>query len=223
MRVLVVEDEHRIATALKKGLEQDRYSVDVRYDGESGLDLALGEEYDLVILDLMLPKLDGVSVCRKLREANCHVPVLMLTAKGQIHEKVDGLDAGADDYLVKPFAFSELMARIRALLRRPPRAKNSQLILQDLVLDTNNFQVKRNGHELALTKKEYALLEYLIRNPGRILTKENIIAHVWDYDADVLNNTVEVYIRTLRRKLGLPPLIHTVRGFGYKLGNNETI
>lgn len=217
MRILVVEDEHRIATAIKKGLEQERYSVDVAYDGVLGYDQASTEDYDLIILDLMLPQMDGLTLCKKLRRQEIHTPVLMLTAKGQLGEKVAGLDSGADDYLVKPFAFSELVARIRALIRRPPMLINSVILVGNLELDTVNFTVKRNGKPLSLTKKEFSLLEYLARNAGRILSKNNIISHVWDYDADVLDNTVEVYIRSLRRKLGLPNIITTLRGFGYKL------
>ena len=219
MRILVVEDEHRIATALKKGLEQDNYSVDVCFDGEAGLDMALGEDYDLIILDLMLPKLDGISLCKKIREEGGHVPILMLTAKGQIQEKVLGLDSGADDYMVKPFAFSELSARARALIRRPPSMTDSVINVGDLNIDTINYIVKRHDKEIILTKKEYSLLEFLARNHGRLLSKDSIISHVWNYDADVLGNTVEVYIRTLRKKLGKPDIIHTARGFGYKLGN----
>lgn len=222
MRILVVEDEHKIANSIKKGLEQETYAVDVSYDGLQGYDLASVENYDAIILDLMLPKIDGVSLCKKLRSDKIHTPILMLTAKGQIRDKVEGLNAGADDYLAKPFAFVELLARIKALIRRPKKELGSVLKLADLFLDTLNYKVTRAGKNIALSKKEYALLEYLFRHLDRVLTKDQIINNVWDYDADVLPNTVEVYIGYLRNKIdkpfkNKPPLIHTIRGFGYKL------
>lgn len=223
MRILVVEDEHKIANAIKKGLEQEKFAVDVVYDGDDGLAMATDEEYDLVILDRMLPgEIDGVGILTAMREANIHKPVLFLTAKDRIHDRVEGLNAGADDYLVKPFAFEELLARIRALLRRPHDNKGNELTYGDLKLDPINFKVVRAGRSIELTSKEFALLEYLMRNPDRVLTKENIIAHVWDYDADILPNTVEVYIGYLRGKVDKPfksaALIGTQRGFGYKFG-----
>lgn len=224
MRVLVVEDEHKIANSIKKGLEQESYAVDVAYDGKYGFDLAASEDYDLIILDLLLPKMDGIELCQKLRkEENVHTPILMLTAKGQLDDKVNGLNAGADDYLVKPFAFAELLARIRALTRRPKNSLSSVLTVKDLSLDTLTFEAKRAGQEIKLSKKEFALLEYLLGHQGKILTKEQIINHVWNYDADVLPNTVEVYIGYLRSKIdkpfkNKPPLVQTVRGFGYKIG-----
>lgn len=226
MRILVVEDEHKIANSIKKGLEQESWAVDVAYDGEAGFDLAATEDYDVIILDLMLPKIDGVEVCQKLRkEENIHAPILLLTAKGQLEDKVEGLNAGADDYLVKPFAFAELLARIRALTRRPKQTLGTQLQVNGLSLDTLSYQVKRRGKEIKLSKKEFTLLEYLMRHQGKILAKEQIINHVWDYDADVLPNTVEVYIGYLRNKIdrpfkNRPPLIQTVRGFGYKISEN---
>lgn len=215
MRILVVEDEHKIATALKKGLEQENYAVDVVYDGEEGYDLASTEDYVVILLDLMLPKMDGVTVCKKLRENGVHTPILMLTAKGELDDKVMGLNSGADDYLVKPFAFTELLARIKALARRPQKTTLAKLKVGDLTLDTNNYEVTRGGKIINLSKKEFALLEYLMRHPNKILSKDQIIANVWDYEANILPNTVEVYIGYLRKKL--PNLIHTVRGFGYKL------
>lgn len=224
MRILVVEDEHKIANSIKKGLEQESYAVDLAFDGEYGFDLAATEDYDVIILDLMLPKMDGVKVCKKLRkEENIHTPILMLTAKGQLDDKVSGLNAGADDYLVKPFAFVELLARIRALTRRPKQALDNVLGYKDLTLNALTFEVKRAGEQIELSRKEFAFLEYLLRHKGKVLTKDKIINHVWDYDADVLPNTVEVYIGYLRNKIdrafkSRPPLIHTVRGFGYKLG-----
>jgi len=221
MRVLVIEDEHKIARALKKALEQETYAVDVTYDGDEGLSMATTEPYDIVIIDRMIPgKHDGIGVVKALREAKIHVPVLFLSALGSVQDRTTGLDAGADDYLVKPFALEELLARVRALLRRPAEQQSSILEVGDLTLDTITYAVKREGKEIQLTSKEFALLEYLMRNPGRPLSKDTIISHVWDYDADILPNTVEVYIKYLRTKVDEPfktPLIHTVRGFGYKV------
>lgn len=219
----MVEDEHKIANSIKKGLEQEAFAVDVAYDGEYGYDLAATEDYDVIILDLMLPKLSGLEICRRLRQAEIHTPILILTAKGRVEEKVEGLNAGADDYLPKPFSFAELLARVRALTRRPKQILPNVLTYQDLSLDVASFEVKRGGKPIKLSKKEFALLEYLLRNQGKTLTKEQIINHVWDFDADILPNTVEVFIGYLRKKIDRPfkdrpPLIHTVRGFGYRLG-----
>ena len=224
MRILVVEDEHRIANTIKKGLEQERYTVDVVYEGIAGLDLASEGLYDLIILDLMLPQIDGLTVCRELRKKQIHTPILILTAKGQIQDKVDGLDAGADDYLIKPFSFEELLARVRALSRRPKNLLSEILVVEDLELNTKQFEVFRSKSAVRLSSKEFSLLEYLMRHAGKILTKDQIINHVWNYDADVLPNTIEVYIRNLRKKIDHPfknrkPLIKTVRGFGYKIGD----
>ncbi len=223
MRILVVEDERRIANTIKKGLEQERFAADVAYTGDDGFDLAVGEEYDVIILDLMLPGMDGLTVCKTLREQDIHTPILMLTAKSQIQDKVTGLDMGADDYLTKPFSFEELLARIRALTRRPKIANASTLTVGDLSLDPKGFTVKRAGKPIALSAKEFSLLEYFMRNAGATLSKEQIIAHVWNYDADILPNTVEVFIKNLRKKIDQPfsknkSLIQTVRGFGYKFG-----
>jgi len=181
------------------------------------LDLSLSEVFDLIILDRLLPEIDGLEICKKIREAGIHTPILILTAKGQVQDRVEGLNSGADDYLLKPFAFEELLARIRALVRRPPQRLNPVLKIADLSLDTNNFEVKRAGKNIELSSKEFALLEYMLRHPGKVLTKDQIISHVWSYDADVLPNTVEVYIGYLRKKIG-EDLIHTVRGFGYRIG-----
>ncbi len=224
MRVLVVEDEHRIANSIKKGLEQERYAVDVAYNGIDGFDLASTGDYDVVVLDLLIPGMNGLEVCRKLREEGKHIPILILTAKGQTQDKVIGLDSGADDYLTKPFSFKELLARIRALIRRPRNSLPTVLTVEDLQLDTQNFEVKRGKQKIQLSNKEFSFLEYLMRHARQILTKEQIISHVWDYDADILPNTVEVYIRNLRHKIDLPfkdkkALLHTVRGFGYKIGD----
>ncbi|OGD10819.1 DNA-binding response regulator, partial [Candidatus Amesbacteria bacterium RIFOXYD1_FULL_47_9] len=204
MRILVVEDEHRIANSIKKGLEQEHFAVDVAYSGSDGWDLAEGEEYDLIILDLMLPGIDGLEICRKLRRAGINTPVLMLTAKGQVQDRVTGLDTGADDYVTKPFAFEELLARMRALTRRPKVTLDPVLTTDDLSLDTKSYEVKRGIHLIKLSAKEFSLLEYLLRNSGNILTKEQIISHVWNYDADILPNTVEVNIRNLRNKIDRP-------------------
>jgi len=221
MRILIVEDEHKIARALKKALEQETFAVDVAYDGDEGHAMATTEPYDIAIIDRMLPgDYDGLGIVKAMREAKVHTPVLFLSALGSISERTAGLDAGADDYLVKPFALEELLARVRALLRRPTEQQSAVLKSGDLTLDTVTYSVERAGKPIQLTSKEFALLEYMLRNPGRPLSKEVIISHVWDYDADILPNTVEVYIKYLRNKIDAPfkkALIHTVRGFGYKL------
>lgn len=223
MRMLIVEDERKIALAIKKGLEQETFAVDVCLDGDEGLRFALDEPYDVIILDRMLPGKDGLTVCQELRAAGKQTPILLLTAKDKINDRVDGLNAGADDYLVKPFAFEELLARVRSLLRRPAQLLSPELRCDDLILNTQSFVVSRGDQPVNLTQKEFALLEYLLRKQGVIVSKDHIIAHVWDYDADILPNTVEVYIGYLRNKIDkafpkAKPLIHTVRGFGYKLG-----
>lgn len=222
MRLLVVEDEHKIANALKRGLEQESYAVDVFYDGKQGLVFALTEEYDAIILDLMLPEIDGLTICKQLRAKNIHTPILMLTAKDKTGDKVSGLNAGADDYLVKPFSFEELLARIKALTRRPKEVLQPVLKAGSLSLNTTSYEVRRAGQLINLSVKEYALLEYLLRRKNQVVTKDQIIAHVWDYDADILPNTVEVYVGYLRNKVDKPfrnepALLHTVRGFGYRL------
>lgn len=223
MRILVVEDEHKIANSIKQGFEQESYAVDVAYTGTDGYDLASTEEYDVMLLDLLLPGMDGVTICKKLRAANIHTPILMLTAKGQLSDKVEGLNSGADDYLTKPFAFEELLARVRALVRRPKQTLGNVLTVADLSLDISSFELKRAGATIRLSSREFSLLEYLMRHPNKTLTKDQIIGHVWNYDADVLPNTVEVYIGYLRNKIDKPfpkklTLIHTMRGFGYKIG-----
>ena len=219
----MVEDDKKIANAVKKGLEQESYAVDVEYDGESGLGSAMVTDYDLIILDRMLPgATDGLDICKAIREEGKKTPVLILTAKDKIEDRVYGLNTGADDYLVKPFAFDELLARVRALLRRPQKIDGNVLEFEDLTLDTIQKKAERAGKEITLTVKEYSLLEYLLKNQGRILNKENIIEHVWDFDADVLPNTVEVYISYLRDKIEKPfegrKIINTIRGYGYRLG-----
>ena len=221
MRVLIVEDEHKIARALAKALEQETYAVDIAYDGDEGYAMATTEPYDVAIIDRMLPgDYDGIGIVKAMRELKIHTPVLFLSALDSISERTAGLDAGADDYLVKPFALEELLARVRALLRRPSEQQSDILTAGDLSLDTITFAVRRADKTIQLTSKEFALLEYLLRNQGRPISKEVIISHVWDYDADILPNTVEVYVKYLRTKIDTPfntPLIHTVRGFGYKL------
>jgi DNA-binding response OmpR family regulator len=222
MRILVIEDEQKIAAALKRGLEQEKFAVDVEHDADSGLGSALNEPYDLMIIDRMLPgSMEGLDICREVRANGIHTPILVLTAKDQVRDRVSGLDTGADDYLIKPFAFDELLARVRALLRRPRENKGNVLEVGDLSLDTVSYEVKRADKAIDLSSKEFALLEYLMRNAGRVINKDAIIAHVWNFDADILPNTVEVYIGYLRNKIDKPfkkrPLIHTLRGFGYKI------
>lgn len=223
MKVLVVEDEHHIANAIKKGLVQERFAVDVAYDGTEGFDLATSEHYDCILLDLMLPSMDGITICKELRAHHNHTPILMLTARGETQDKIEGLNAGADDYLTKPFSFEELLARIRALVRRPSVLADAVLSVGSITLDPKTFFVKRGNTSIQLSHREFVLLEYMMRHPHAILTKDDIISHVWNFDADILPNTVEVYIKNLRNKIDVPfkkekPLIMTIRGFGYKLG-----
>ena len=221
MRILVVEDEHIIARAVKKGLEMESYSVDIAFNAQQGLDLALSEEYDCMIIDWMLPGKTGLDVCHDIRAQGNHTPILMLTAKGSVDDKVQGLDSGADDYLVKPFAFEELLARIRALTRRSHDMVQVILEGPDISLNTTSYEVKRGDTSIVLSRKEFSLLEYLLRHKNAIVTKDQIMQHVWDFDSDILPNTVEVYIGYLRQKLEkpfeYPPLITTIRGFGYSI------
>lgn len=222
MKVLLVEDEHRIAQSIKKGLEQERFIVDVAFTGNDGYDLASTEEYDVILLDWMLPDMDGKIITSKLRQQQIQTPIIMLTAKGQVHDKVEGLDSGVDDYVTKPFSFEELLARMRAIARRPKQLTSTDVIAGDLYLDPVAFQVKRGDQEIHLSQKEFSLLNYLMRHANQIVTKEQLISQVWDYDADILPNTVEAYIKNLRKKIDVPfpdqpPHIKTLRGFGYKL------
>lgn len=224
MRILVVEDDHKIANAVKHGLERQSYAVDVAYDGDDGLAMATTEPYDLIILDLMLPgSVDGMGILEAVRKSGKHMPILLLTAKDKVLDRVTGLNTGADDYLVKPFAFVELIARVRALLRRPQQGLSTALEYRDLQLDPEQAVVERAGKRIDLTSKEFALLEYLMRNPDRILSKDTIMQQVWNYDSEILPNTVEVYIGYLRSKIDRPfksqQLINTKRGFGYYLGS----
>jgi two component transcriptional regulator, winged helix family len=220
MRILLVEDDVAIAQSLKEGLEDEAYAVDVAHDGDGGYRTATADEYDVIILDVMLPEMNGYEVCRALRKDGNQTPILMLTARDAERDIVEGLDMGADDYLAKPFSFEVLLARLRALLRRPNKKLEEILRVGDLMLDPSLKKVMRAAQEISLTAKEYAVLEYLMRNAGKVLSKEQIISHVWDFDADVLPNNVELFVMFLRRKIDKPfgsKLIHTVPGFGYKL------
>ena len=227
MRILVVEDEHKITQFIKTGLELESWAVDLAYDGEAGLDLAVSETYDVIVLDLMIPKISGFELISTLRrDEDIHTPILILTAKGATEDKVECLNAGADDYLIKPFIFAELIARIRALSRRPQKQTSSQFKIGNLFVDTITHEVKRAGRKIQLSKREFSLLEYLLKNLRKPKSKLEIIQNVWNYEDDILPNTVEVYINYLRKKIDKPfsinkPLIHTVRGFGYKIDTNE--
>jgi len=220
MRILVVEDEPVAANVLAKGLREHAYAVDIAPDGGAALE-QLGEtDYDLVILDILLPRINGLDLCRQLRSDESAVPVLMLTARGGLDDRVEGLDAGADDYLSKPYHFPELLARVRALLRRGPALESSDLSLDDLVVDTRARIVMRGGSAIQLTTKEYALIEYLIRRQAQVVTRSEIAEHVWDDGFDPMSNLIEVYIQRLRRKIDdgrAVKLIHTRRGAGYTL------
>jgi heavy metal response regulator len=221
MRILLVEDEAKVSTFVARGLTEERFAVDVARDGKSGLDLATTYHYDLVILDLMLPMLDGNQVLRSIRKDNVGVPVLILTARDAVADKVGTFEAGADDYLTKPFAFAELLVRVKALLRRGPVTRSSVVRVVDLELDRLSQQVKRAGKRIDLTAKEYSLLEYLMSNAGRVLSRTMIIEHVWDQSFDGITNIVDVYVRHLRNKVDDPfeqKLIRTVRGVGYTIG-----
>jgi DNA-binding response OmpR family regulator len=224
MRVLIVEDEKKVASFIKKGLQQEGYAADAVHNGAEACQNALLLDYDLVVLDLMLPEKSGLEVLREIRSKKPNLPVLVLTAKGAVDDKVAGLDAGADDYLIKPFAFAELSARIRALLRRGSQ-ENTRLKLADLEMDTASRQVRRSGQAIDLKLKEYALLEFLLRNVHRPVTRTMIVEHVWDIHFDSVSNVVDVHINSLRNKIdkGFPrPLIHTVRGVGYMLSDRPS-
>jgi two-component system copper resistance phosphate regulon response regulator CusR len=223
MRVLLVEDEKNVAAFIKKGLEEEFYAVDVAEDGDDGLLMALSSDYDLMIFDIMLPGMNGIELCRKLRERGVKKPVLMLTAIDSVQSKVEGLESGADDYLTKPFAFSELLARLKALLRRSADS-SSDLMLEDLKIDLLSRRVFREGKEIFLTPKEFAMLEYLLRNKGRVLSRTQIIENVWGYNFDPSTNIVDVHVKFLREKIDRGyerALIHTVRGVGYMLKGPE--
>jgi len=223
VKLLIIEDEHKIAQALKTGFEQEHFVVDVAFDGESGFDLAIMGSFDLIVLDRLLPKMDGLKIIENLRKKNNHTPVIILTAKTQVVDKVEGLTVGADDYVTKPFAFEELLARVKALIRRPLQIQKTKLQVGGLILDTENYEVKRGDKIIKLSAKEFSLLEYLMRHVDITMSKSKITRHVWNYDTDILPNTVEVFIGYLRKKIDKnypkrEKLIHTVRGFGYRLG-----
>ncbi|OGL37232.1 DNA-binding response regulator [Candidatus Saccharibacteria bacterium RIFCSPLOWO2_01_FULL_48_13] len=227
MRILLVEDERKLAGAIKKGLTQEKMAVDIEYDADSGLGAALSEPYDVMIIDRMLPgSMEGLDVAKKVRDQGVKTPIIFLTAKSSFSDRVEGLNSGADDYLIKPFAFEELLARIKALMRRPIVVQGTTLKVDNLTLDTISYEVKRAGQLIDLSAKEFSLLEFLMRNSGQVMSKASIIDHVWDFDTDILPNTVEVYIGYLRAKIDKPfknpELIHTVRGFGYRLGDSAT-
>ncbi|OPY61894.1 MAG: Transcriptional activator protein CzcR [Syntrophorhabdaceae bacterium PtaU1.Bin034] len=218
MKILIVEDEKKVASFVRKGLQEEGYSVDMAHNGEDGLHLASDASYDLIILDIYLPKLDGISVLKKLREFKVKTPVLLLTVRATIEDKVLGLDSGADDYLTKPFAFEELLARVRALLRRRSSIETEVLRVADLTLDPARHIVTRGTRTIELTLKEFSLLQYLMENAGRVVTRTMIIDRVWNYDFDSETNVVDVYVNYLRKKIDTdsqPKLIHTVRGVGY--------
>ena len=218
MRILVVEDDKKVAGFIKKGLEEETYAVDVAYDGEDGLHFGSEGKYDLIILDIMLPKIDGLEILSQLRDQGKDTPILLLTAKDAVDDKVTGLNKGADDYLTKPFAFSELLARVRVLLRRGKAEVKTTLMISDLTLDLVSHKVNRGGDEIELTGKEYGLLEYFMRNQEKVLTRTMIAEHVWDYNFDTFTNVIDVYINHLRKKIDKGrelKLLHTLRGVGY--------
>ena len=220
MRILVVDDDRRLCGIIKRGLLEETYAVDVAYDGEEGEYMAEVSPYDLIILDIMMPKKDGIEMCRELRSKRINTPILMLTARDAVEDRVRGLDAGADDYMVKPFSFNELLARIRALLRREAITKSPEIKLGNLVLDTLTREVRRGARAIELTTKEYVILEYFMRHPNMVVTRTMLEEHAWDYDFDSMSNLIDVYIRRLRRKLDddeKESILQTVRGAGYRL------
>jgi two-component system copper resistance phosphate regulon response regulator CusR len=223
MRILVVEDERRIADFVARGLKEEHYAVDIAYDGEQGLYLAEINPYDLMIFDIMLPKYEGVDMCRQLRSKKINTPILMLTARAAVKDKVTGLNAGADDYLTKPFSFEELLARVKVLLRRPTVNKTSVLKVADLELNQLNHEVKRSGKAVVLTAKEFALLEYFMLHVDQVISRSMISEHVWNEQFDSMTNVIDVHIRNLRNKVDdgfKKKLIHTLRGSGYMLKNS---
>lgn len=220
MRILLVEDEKKVAHFVKRGLKEEGYTVDTAFDGEEGHLLATTNDYDVILLDIMLPKVDGVTLCKKLRTEKNSTPILMLTAKDSVRDKVDGLDAGANDYLPKPFAFAELLARIRVLLRDKEDQPSTRIVVGDLTLDISTHKLTRSGKEINLTMREYALIEYFMRNPGVVITRTMIFEHVWDINFDTYTNIIDVYVNHLRKKIDEgfeKKIINTVRGRGYIL------
>lgn len=226
MRILIVEDEKGIVDFLSQGLSEAGYSIDVARDGISGLEYAIGSEYDLILLDIMLPKMSGLALLGELRRAGNKTPVIMLTARGAIDDKVHGLDAGADDYLVKPFAFAELLARIRALMRRPKLSVDTVISFKDIELDTVRHEVRRAGERVELSGREFSILEYFMRNPNQVLTRTQIAEHIWNFDSYAGSNVVDVYIGYLRKKIDVDPAkscIKTIRGVGYKFSTDDGV
>lgn len=222
MRVLIIEDEHRLSNVIKKGLVEDGFAVDQAFDGEEGLFLAESESYDLIILDLTLPKIDGIKVCSQLRKKNIKTPIIMLTARITMEDKIKGLDIGADDYMTKPFSFLELRSRIHALIRRSKQHASSELSVADMKIDLLKHTVKRAGKAIQLTTKEFAILEFLMHHKDEVISRTMILEHVWDYNFDGMSNIVDVFIATLRKKIDnghKKKLIHTIHGAGYKLSN----
>ncbi len=226
MTILVIEDEVKITRFIKKGLEMEHFTVDAAYDGKEGLEKAEINDYDLIILDIMLPEMDGIEVCNKIREKKIETPIIMLTARDSVDDRIKGLDAGADDYLVKPFAFGELLARIRALLRREKSVKTTKLKVGDLVLNPATHEVYRGDKEINLSSKEYRLLDYMMRRPGTVCTRTMIGEHIWGYSFNDDSNVIDVYISYLRRKIDSgfrSRLIHTIRDVGYKIQDKSLV
>jgi len=222
MRILIIEDEHRLSNIIKKGLTENGFAVDQAFDGEEGQYLAESEQYDLIVLDIMLPKLDGIELCRQLRQKNLKIPVLMLTARSTTDDKVAGLDSGADDYMTKPFSFIELRSRVHALIRRSHQSASPTLTAADLELDPLKHIVKRGERVINLTPKEFAILELLLRHTGEVVSRTTIIEHVWDYNFDGMSNIVDVFVASLRKKIDSgtkAKLIHTIHGIGYRVGS----
>lgn len=225
MRVLVVEDERKVASFIKRGLEEERYIVELAMDGETGLDLALNNVFDAIVLDVMIPKRDGFEITKELRAKGNHTPILLLTAKAGVNDKINGLNLGADDYLTKPFNFEELTARLRSIMRRSSPEKSTKLQVGDLILDTVTHIAYRKGVEIELTTKEYALLEYLMRNKNRILSRSMIMQHVWKLNFDPESNIIDVYIKRLRAKIESETMryIHSIRGIGYRVKDPQPV
>jgi len=224
VRILVVEDEQRLASIIKKGLSEEGFAVDTAYDGEEGQYMAESEQYDLIVLDIMLPKVSGLVICKELRQKNIRIPILMLTARATVEDKVAGLDSGADDYLTKPFSFLELRSRINALIRRSQQDSSPILKIANLELDPLKHRALRDGKSLSLTPKEFSILEFLLRHKDEVVSRTMITEHVWDYNFDSMSNIVDVFVASIRRavdKRAKTKLIHTVRGVGYKISENK--
>ncbi len=224
MRILIIEDEKGIVDFLSQGLSEAGYAIDVARDGKSGLEYALGAEYDIILLDIMLPRMSGLAVLDELRRIGNKTPLILLTARGAVEDRVHGLDAGADDYLVKPFAFAELLARIRALMRRPALSVDTVISFKDIELDTVRHEVRRRGERIELSGREFSILEYFMRNPNQILTRTQIAEHIWNFDSYAGSNVVDVYIGYLRKKIDIDPtrsFITTIRGVGYRFSGDD--